>query len=256
MNGQTSLPIHRDSSMITFNIALSQEKEDYSGGGTRFLISEPEVINIPRGYMMSHESKLYHSGQPITSGTRYILIGFVNVRSSFLPLWWRGFGAYARCLEFPLSWTNLRQEMAGSVVCRSWVWFVSYHLQTIIDHLYYTFHPSLSPYHSGETPVNHSSSSQHNNNNSFPYLLMAILVFLFLLLFTVIGLLISICCFSDEFTAHYCYYPLYILGVLTQQQQLLETFSDEISIGERKRRWSDEEERREVGTEYVKDPSV
>jgi hypothetical protein len=257
LNGQTSLPVHRDSSMVTFNIALSQEGEDYHGGGTRFLITDPLVTNVPRGYMMSHESKVYHSGHPITSGTRYILIGFVNVRSSFFPLWWKGFGAYARCLDFPVNSLTIIDERS-TVVCRSWVWFVSYHLQTIAEHLYYALHPSLSPYHSGETPVNSSSSEQ--SNNSFPYILVGVLGILFLLLFTVIGLLISICCLSDEFTAHYCFYPLYVLGVLTQQQQLLETLDAEEMIDvrmSRKNRSSgvlvNEETKQYADGEYVKD---
>lgn len=222
VNGQHSLPIHRDSSLVTFNIALSQVNEDYHGGGTKFLFSEEEIINVPRGSMVSHESKIYHSGYALTSGTRYILIGFVNVASPFFDIWWRGFGGYARCLELPLDPIKPKPHYDYHTVCKSWFWITNYYIHAMIDHLYYSFNPSLSPYHQGETPVH--PSSQHSHVQSFPYFFFFLLAFLFLLLLIVIGLLISICCCSDDFTATYCYYPLTILGILTQQQQLFDLF--------------------------------
>jgi predicted 2-oxoglutarate/Fe(II)-dependent dioxygenase YbiX len=227
--GQNSLPIHRDSSMVTFNIALSQVGQDYEGGGTRFLLSDQEVVNVPRGSMVSHESKVYHSGDPVTSGKRYILIGFVNVSPPLLQLWWRGFGAYASCLHLPrpLSRATPRggERMAHEyhTRCQSWLWIASFHIQEIADHLYFSFHPSLSPHHSGEVPV--AVDQQPKDQRSFPYVIFLLLLALFLLLFTVVGLLLSICCCTDEFTAYHCYYPLYLLGVLTQQPQLFDSLS-------------------------------
>lgn len=206
--GQNSLPIHRDSSMVTFNIALSQVGVEYEGGGTRFLLGEQEAVNVPRGWMVSHESKVYHSGVPVTSGTRYILIGFVNVSPPLLQLWWRGFGAYACCLYLPG-----HEDQAS---CQSWLWIAFFHIREIAGHLYYSFHPSLSPYHTGEVPV----AEQGHDQRPFPYFFFLLLSALFLLLLTVLGLLISICCCPDEFTVSYCKYPLYLFGVLTQQPQL------------------------------------
>jgi hypothetical protein len=59
--GQSSLPIHRDSSQLTFNIALSTHHVDFEGGGTKFVISE-DVVNIPLGSMLAHEGGVYHAG--------------------------------------------------------------------------------------------------------------------------------------------------------------------------------------------------
>jgi hypothetical protein len=215
--GQNSLPIHRDSSMITFNIALSQVGEDYEGGGTRFLLSDQEVVNVPRGSMVTHESKVYHSGDAVTSGRRFILIGFVNVAPPLLQLWWRGFGAYASCLHLP----GPEIGSHSHTTCKSWLWIASFHIQEIADHLYFSFNPSASPYRSGEIPV--SSSEHPNDQRSFPYFFFLLLLVLFFLLFTVVGLLVSICCCTDEFTAYHCHYPLYLLGVLTQQPHLFES---------------------------------
>jgi hypothetical protein len=114
---QRSLSEHQDAAMITFNVALSDAHVDYTGGGTEFVISG-DVVNIDKGDMLCHESGVSHCGHPITSGTRYILIGLLNVASSSKSssssggsggpavqqgrrLWWRGYGSTASCLILP-----------------------------------------------------------------------------------------------------------------------------------------------------------
>ena len=60
-DGQTMLATHRDGSLLSFNILLN------------FQLRQGEVI--------THCGKLRHSGNHITRGRRYILVGFVNATS-------------------------------------------------------------------------------------------------------------------------------------------------------------------------------
>lgn len=73
--GQTELKPHRDGSVLSFNIALN-ECSEFEGGGTWFQ-SIDRSLRIDRGEMVMHASGVLHGGHPITSGTRYILVGFV-----------------------------------------------------------------------------------------------------------------------------------------------------------------------------------
>jgi len=73
--GQTELKPHRDGSVLSFNIALN-ECAEFEGGGTWFA-SIDRSLRIDRGEMVMHASGVLHAGHPITSGTRYILVGFV-----------------------------------------------------------------------------------------------------------------------------------------------------------------------------------
>jgi len=75
--GQTFLSPHRDGSVLSFNIALN-ERTDYEGGGTWFE-GLGKSLAIDRGHMLCHASGLLHGGHPISSGVRYILVGFVIV---------------------------------------------------------------------------------------------------------------------------------------------------------------------------------
>eukprot|EP00976_Prorocentrum_cordatum_P092144 1188812-Prorocentrum_minimum.AAC.2 len=72
---QTSLQMHTDAGDISFMIALSEPGKDYSGGGTYFE-DLGEVVTMKKGDMLIFNAKLFHQGVPITSGTRYLLIGF------------------------------------------------------------------------------------------------------------------------------------------------------------------------------------
>ena len=73
--GQRELKPHRDGSVLSFNIALNPASE-FEGGGTWFA-SLDDAIKIDQGEMVTHSSALLHGGHGITSGKRYILVGFV-----------------------------------------------------------------------------------------------------------------------------------------------------------------------------------
>ncbi len=73
--GQRELKPHRDGSVVSFNIALNPAHE-FEGGGTWFA-SLDDAIKIDQGEIVSHSSALLHGGHGITSGKRYILVGFV-----------------------------------------------------------------------------------------------------------------------------------------------------------------------------------
>ena len=75
---QTSLPAHRDDSVLSFVIALNQ---DYKGGGTVFVDHRPVFVAAPTevGTLVSFCGVQRHGGRAITQGIRYILAGFLNV---------------------------------------------------------------------------------------------------------------------------------------------------------------------------------
>ena len=77
MEGQKALNPHHDSSTYTVNICLN---DDFEGGGCEFIKSGQTVINKDVGSVVIHPGRLthYHRGLPITEGTRYILVSFIN----------------------------------------------------------------------------------------------------------------------------------------------------------------------------------
>lgn len=80
MGGQEFLRPHHDASMYTVNIALNQQDKDYVGGGSRFIRQNYSITHTPIGYCNIHPGRLthYHEGLPITSGTRFILVSFIE----------------------------------------------------------------------------------------------------------------------------------------------------------------------------------
>jgi GR25 family glycosyltransferase involved in LPS biosynthesis len=76
MEGQKELVPHHDSSTYTVNICLNDE---FEGGGCNFIRQNYKLMNKQIGYASVHPGKLthYHSGLPITSGKRYILVSFI-----------------------------------------------------------------------------------------------------------------------------------------------------------------------------------
>lgn len=79
MDGQKHLRPHHDASAYTINIALNEQSE-YTDGGTHFLVTDYKKVGAPIGTMLIHPGRCthYHEGLPITSGTRYILVGFIE----------------------------------------------------------------------------------------------------------------------------------------------------------------------------------
>jgi hypothetical protein len=102
---QPSLDMHRDGHHVSFNLALSTPSIDFSGGGTGFkrlqeaeegiipppkghriihppIIHNPKghrIIHTPKGHALVHGAAVEHSGEAITAGSRYLVVGFLQV---------------------------------------------------------------------------------------------------------------------------------------------------------------------------------
>ncbi len=75
---QVELGVHRDGSIISFNILLNSSV-DFCGGGTRFPGLKNLNIRGSRGSALIHCGKIKHAGVRITKGERMLLVGFINV---------------------------------------------------------------------------------------------------------------------------------------------------------------------------------
>lgn len=75
-NEQNYLDMHRDGSFLSFNILLSNAA-DFEGGGTYF--DDGLIANLEQGDILIHSSRIKHAGLPINKGTRYLLVGFLNL---------------------------------------------------------------------------------------------------------------------------------------------------------------------------------
>ena len=75
-NAQNHLDLHCDGSFLSFNILLS-DKNDFEGGGTYF--DDGLTAHLEQGDILIHSSKIKHAGLPVTKGTRYLLVGFLNI---------------------------------------------------------------------------------------------------------------------------------------------------------------------------------
>ena len=73
---QNELALHRDGSIISFNILLNNEN-DFENGGT-YIKHSDKVIKIKQGDCLCHSGKILHAGNKITKGQRYILVGFLD----------------------------------------------------------------------------------------------------------------------------------------------------------------------------------
>lgn len=76
--GMNELDYHEDGSVFSFIITLN---DDFTGGGTRF-ININEDITSDVGKCVIFCGKNTHGGIKITSGTRYIIAGFLDIFSS------------------------------------------------------------------------------------------------------------------------------------------------------------------------------
>ena len=73
---QNSLEMHTDKSFISINILLNDNTE-FEGGGTYF--NDGLTTFLEKGDLLIHSSQIKHSGLPIVKGTRYLLVGFLNI---------------------------------------------------------------------------------------------------------------------------------------------------------------------------------
>jgi len=83
--GQAGLGPHKDGSVMSFNVLLS-EPSDFEGGGTQFYPDEdrpdpPQVPTSAQGDMLIHAGRMLHGAAAVTSGVRIVLVGFVDVVS-------------------------------------------------------------------------------------------------------------------------------------------------------------------------------
>lgn len=74
---QNGLALHRDGSIISFNILLN-DPASFEGGGT-YIEADQRTYQIGQGDCFVHSGKLRHGGSPVTSGERYVLVAFVDV---------------------------------------------------------------------------------------------------------------------------------------------------------------------------------
>ena len=77
--GQNKLDVHRDASELSFILLLSDPSE-FEGGGT-YYVEDNITISPNQGGLALHCGIRLHSGKAITSGKRYILIGFMKINS-------------------------------------------------------------------------------------------------------------------------------------------------------------------------------
>lgn len=119
---QDELNVHRDGSMVSFNLALSSsssigdgEEADpntntntYEGGGTYFRLLD-DIIKIDQGDILIHDSGLMHGGAKITKGKRYLIVGFMDFQMynmNILLNLHRSFGKNAVCINVKTSFTE------------------------------------------------------------------------------------------------------------------------------------------------------
>mmetsp|Transcript_168091 Transcript_168091/g.534800 ORF Transcript_168091/g.534800 Transcript_168091/m.534800 type:complete len:323 (+) Transcript_168091:222-1190(+) len=69
MGAQTSLAFHRDGSIVSGIVSLSEPNE-YQGGGTKF--KNGKIFRPPKGSAILFGGQREHSGVEVTGGTRYI----------------------------------------------------------------------------------------------------------------------------------------------------------------------------------------
>lgn len=72
----TGVELHCDRCDITANLSLSRSNT-YTGGGT-FIAAMNKVVRLEQGEFLLHPGGLVHSGNPIITGTRYLLVTFAN----------------------------------------------------------------------------------------------------------------------------------------------------------------------------------
>ena len=76
--GQRALEPHRDGSLLSFNVALT-DPAAFEGGGTRFVGAGVVARAEREGDLVVHSGKLLHAGETVTAGARDVIVGFVIV---------------------------------------------------------------------------------------------------------------------------------------------------------------------------------
>ncbi|GAB5362275.1 hypothetical protein AAMO2058_000783500 [Amorphochlora amoebiformis] len=81
---QSGLGLHRDGSLLSCNVLLN-ERSEFKGGGTVFKESSkgPHTILADIGDFVAHSGQLLHGGEEVSSGIRYIMVVFIDVRECY-----------------------------------------------------------------------------------------------------------------------------------------------------------------------------
>ncbi|CAM9319379.1 unnamed protein product [Choristocarpus tenellus] len=117
LEGQRSLQSHVDSGHLSFDVMLSTNATDFEGGGVRYK-ALGETLSPPKGSVIIHPAKLVHSGVEITSGERYVIVGFTKI--SVGSLWnnnfilpWRLWGYLTKEVQLKVHGTGESQWSAS-----------------------------------------------------------------------------------------------------------------------------------------------
>jgi hypothetical protein len=76
-DAQNQLDMHCDGSFISFGVLLS-DTDSFEGGGTYF--DDGLTTHLEQGDVIIHSGLIKHSGLKISKGTRYVLVGFTNLK--------------------------------------------------------------------------------------------------------------------------------------------------------------------------------
>jgi len=68
--------MHYDGCNISWNLMLSR-MSDYTGGGT-YIRCLKKTVKLSQGQVLIHPGELFHKGVDIASGTRYLIVCFVD----------------------------------------------------------------------------------------------------------------------------------------------------------------------------------
>lgn len=80
-SAQNQLPSHADQSLLSFTISLN-DPSNYQGGGT-FFQALGEAIDAPgAGHVIMFPGRVEHGGNPISAGTRYVIVLFMGYSSN------------------------------------------------------------------------------------------------------------------------------------------------------------------------------
>jgi hypothetical protein len=104
---QTSLALHRDGCLFSFNVLIN-EAADFTGGGTVF--PALGAVRAARGDCVIHDAKVLHGGAEVTAGRRVVLVGFVDSVPSETPS--LGEGDEARLRRDEMELRALRERLA------------------------------------------------------------------------------------------------------------------------------------------------
>ena len=129
---QKDLKMHRDGSLLSFSILLSDPR-DFEGGGLRFRSIRPfcesaghhVLPHVGRGDITMHCGKLWHEVPTVVTGQRYVLVGFVTLRSLLL------FELSLRRIAYAVDRADLLQNdsfsIGGFTKILKHLWFKSSH---------------------------------------------------------------------------------------------------------------------------------